>query len=403
MPKRAKFDPVKVSRGKWRLNIPAGYSESGERERRFFKTRDEAEEHADTLKAKREEFGAQAKSIRPSLAEAATKAEALLRPFGISLLEAAERIVAMENRAKASRPVSEAVAEFEATKESKSGARQREVRYLREAMTELFGDRMLADVGGKEIAEAFHERFTTPSTYNRRIDDAARFIRWAAHKLRQWCDASETEYFEKREEANRGKPMVMTPKQCKTLLTVAEEHYPDTVPAFVLMLFMGCRPSEVEKMSGADITEDGVTVPDESESGEKSKTGRRFIHMTPTVAAWLAKYPVGESVTPPNWKRKWDAVRRMAGWGVSAGLLKGEKWNVTDELPKWTADILRHTAATISINSGKPLSTLIFEHGHSQGEVVLKKHYHGRMTQKQTLEILSIGPKGEKIETTVAA
>lgn len=177
---------------------------------------------------------------------------------------------------------------------------------------------------------------------------------------------------------------------------MAEAHYPDTVPAFVLMTFLGIRPSEIEKMTGEDVTEDGVTVPDESETGEATKTGRRFIQMTPTVAAWLKEYPVQSTITPANWPRKWDAVRRMAGWKVSADLLKDEEWQTKPNLPAWTADILRHTAATIVINSGKPLSCLIFEHGHSQAETILKKHYLGKMTLQQALEILSIGPGGLK-------
>lgn len=199
MPRRARFQPTKEAPGLWRLSIPAAYSETGKRERRYFKTQAEAAEHALSLKANREEFGAQSKSIRPSLAEAATLAEAMLRPLGITLLEAAERIVEIESKARKSRPVRDAVAEFEASKEQKSAARQRELRYLRETMVELFGDRMLADVSGKEIAAAFSERFPTASTFNRRIDDAARFLRWAAHPSRQWCDAAECQIFEKRE------------------------------------------------------------------------------------------------------------------------------------------------------------------------------------------------------------
>lgn len=195
----------------------------------------------------------------------------------------------------------------------------------------------------------------------------------------------------------------MTPSQCIDLMRTAEKHHPDTVPAFALMLFMGVRPSEIQKMAPSNITEDGVIVPWENETGEDTKTGRRFIQMTPTVAAWLSKHPIRDFLTPPNWQRKWDAVRRLAGWRVSAFLLKGTKWEATADLPEWTPDILRHTAATVHINSGKPLATLIFEHGHSQGEVVLKKHYLGLMTRRQALEILSIGPNGSKVETITAA
>ena len=387
----------------WRLNVPAGYSESGKREQVFFPTRQRALDAAQRYKEKRTEFGTQAKSIKPILAEAATRAEEILKPYGITILEAAERVAEMERKAKESRPVSEAVAAFMETKEKLSHRRQQELRYAAETLTEAFGDRLMCDVKGEEISEVFEKRYPANSTFNARTKDAGRIWQWAARRPRNWADASEIEAFEKKDH-KKGKVLVMKPEQAVTLLRVAEEHYPDTVPAFALMLFMGVRPFEVTKMTSADVTEDGVTIPDEDEdTGEGTKTGRRFLHMTPIVAEWIKAYPVQDRITPPNWERKWDAVRRRAGWAVAAEFLKGSKWNVTPDLPKWTPDILRHTAATIAINSGKPLSVLIFEHGHTQGETTLKKHYLGKMTKKQTVELLSIGPKGKKLKTIQAA
>jgi integrase len=191
----------------------------------------------------------------------------------------------------------------------------------------------------------------------------------------------------------------MKPEQAEALLRVAEKHYPDTVLAFVLMLFMGVRPEEVKRMSGDDITEDGVVIPDEDEvTGQEQKTGRRFIHMTDVVAEWLQHYPPSESIVPQNWKRKWDAARRLAGWAVKADFFKGTELYDTSNLPPWHQDILRHTAATICINMGKPMTVLIFEHGHTLGETTLKKHYLGRMTKREALGILSIGPKDKKLK-----
>lgn len=386
------------------MNIPAAYSESNERERRFFKTRKEAEDHAAELLAKREEFGAQAKSIRPSLAEAATKAEELLKPYGISILEAAQRVVEVEKRAEASCKVEEAANLFEATFETKGKRRQQEVRYIREFLVERFGDRVLSGLGGEEVQEALCERFPNPNTFNARLRDTGQFLRWAAKKPRQWCNAEEVEHFEKKDTGRKPKPKVLGPAECRKLLQVAEKHYKETVPAFALMLFMGIRPEEITKMTAEHITEDGVTVPDADElTGEGTKTGRRFIQMTPVMSAWLAAYPVGDTVAPANWQRKWCAVRRMAGWRVVADLLKGDEWKTDDSLPEWTPDVLRHTAATVAINAGKPLSTLIFEHGHSQGERTLKQYYFGRMTKKDALAILTIGPKGKKLPLLSAA
>lgn len=205
-------------------------------------------------------------------------------------------------------------------------------------------------------------------------------------------DSSIVDYFENKEH-KKGKVEVLLPSEVRKLLRTAERYYPDTVIAFVLMVMMGVRPSEVTKMSSDDITEDGVTIPDEDEeTGEETKTGRRFIQMTPVVAKWLKAYPAGERITPQNWDRKWDAVRRLAGWAVSSEFLKGTKFESYSGLPQWKQDVLRHTAATMMIALGKPMSVLIFEHGHTLGESVLKKHYSGKMTIKQANEILSLEP-----------
>ena len=40
---------------------------------------------------------------------------------------------------------------------------------------------------------------------------------------------------------------------------------------------------------------------------------------------------------------------------------------------------------------------LTFAFGHGGGHDMLRKHYVSRMTKKQALEILSIGPKNSKI------
>ena len=64
---------------------------------------------------------------------------------------------------------------------------------------------------------------------------------------------------------------------------------------------------------------------------------------------------------------------------------------------------LRHTAASSALALGKPIETLIFEHGHAEGVTTLKAHYIGKMTRKEAVAISSIGPGGTKLPTIVAA
>ncbi|MDB4419670.1 tyrosine-type recombinase/integrase [Akkermansiaceae bacterium] len=397
MARPVKFEPQKNKKGKWQLNIPAGYSETGQRHQPTFKTRKDAEAAAKVYREKKASFGKQSKNIKPILAEAAARADEILKPFGITILEAAERVAKLERQAQKSVPMSEAVAAFLETKENLSVSTLRDYRHMEETLNNHFKGRILCEVSGQEIMEAAQSDTGTASTFNRRIDDTARFLKWAARKPREWVDVREIENFETKTH-KKGKIAVLSPAEVENLLKTAEEHYPDTVVAFVLMVMMGIRPSEVEKMYAEDITEDGVVVPDEDEqTGEETKTGRRFIQMTPIVAEWLKEYPPSKKIAPPNWDRKYKAVRRLAGWGVVADLL-GAEYKKISGLPKWHQDVLRHTAATIVINLGKPLTVLIFEHGHTQGEATLKKHYLGRMTKRQALSILAFGPKGNRLK-----
>jgi len=119
MPKQPKFRPVNSPEG-WRLNVPKKLALSGKRERYFFKTREEALTEAAKLRGRRESFGDQASAIAPSLAEQATAAAHLLAPFGITLMEAAQRVASLEQARAASSPVESALAAFQKAKEDKS-------------------------------------------------------------------------------------------------------------------------------------------------------------------------------------------------------------------------------------------------------------------------------------------
>ena len=84
-------------------------------------------------------------------------------------------------------------------------------------------------------------------------------------------------------------------------------------------------------------------------------------------------------------------MRRLAGCKVWSDLvatmelspaLTAEPPDDALELPQ---NALRHTAASVALALGKPLESLIFEHGHSGGTEMLRKHYIGRMPKKEAL------------------
>ncbi len=395
MARPGRFKPVNTPRG-WRLNIPAKFSESGRRERHFFRTRELADQAAASLKEKRETFGSQARAIAPALAEQAHAAAELLKPYGITVLEAAHRVADVERRKLESATMEAALDAFTLAKEDRSESQIRSYRYMSEALRIDFAGRIISTITGQELAAHTENRTGGPAAYNLRLRLLTTFWRWCARPPRQWCDTEPVTHFE-RKDAKQGEIGILTPPQAKALMEAAEKHFPETVPAFAIALFTGMRQAEIERLDPEDITDDGITVPAAS-----SKTGRRrFIEMPAPLAAWLKVYPVTDAVLPTGWGRKERAVRRLAGFRIWTESV--EPNTPPGRLPEWPNNALRHTAATVALAIGKSIERLVFEHGHSGGLVTLKNHYVGRMTKKQALAIWSLGPRGKKLKTIEAA
>lgn len=385
MARKASFKVTNTRRG-WKVEIPASFSPNGERTRSFFKTRDEAKEAASRFRSQQEAHGSAAALIRPALAEDALRAEILLEPYGISILEAARRIASMEEAARRSSVVEAAFEMFLAAKEGRSDSQERAYSHLAAGMKEDFSGRSLSTITGAELLAHVETRTGTPSSFNRRAETLKTFWRWCSRAPRAWCDSKIIEVLESKETI-KGNTGVLSAEECRKLMTTAEEHYPDCVPAFAIALFTGMRKAELARLQSCDVRDDGLEVPALSAKTKR----RRFIQMPPPLKAWLETYPIEEAVTPSNWVRKEKAVRRLAGWKVWADLL--DEPEPPENLPSWPENGLRHTHASVHIALGKPLESLTFEFGHSGGAHVLKSHYVGTMPKAEAASIWALGPR----------
>lgn len=292
MARKPVFNFTSTDRG-WKVEIPARFSLSGKRERAYFPTRDKAKKFAAELKERVEKHGSNSSNIRPSVADDATRAVEMLKPFGLTLVEAAKRIVEIEKTKAASKKVGEALAAFLLTKADKGDAQRRAYVQMKSAFESEFSGRRLSTVTPAELVAHVENCTGTNSTFNSRASVIKTFWRWCSKLPRNWCDVKTIEVFEKRQTRKR-EIGVLTASQCKKLLKTAENHYPECVPAFALALFTGLRKSELERLEPKNITAEGITLPIDS-----TKTGRRrFIEMPVPLAAWLKAYPVAETVLP---------------------------------------------------------------------------------------------------------
>ena len=391
MARHTKFTPVETPAG-WRLNVPAKYTETGKRERHFYRTQKEAITAGKVLKLSAAEFGHQSQAIRPSLAEDATAAAALLAPLGISLLEAARIVAGIRAKESASCLLSDAVAAWLLDCEGLRTKTQQGYKHTAKRLKTALGTRILAAITAEELQKAIAPAGTPATAAAGHLRTAKALWRWCAGN--GWCDAKTFDGVKlPKTSADSGEIEILAPAEAALLLRTAEKHFPQTVASFALQLFAGIRAEEITRMESKHVTADGIELP-----ASVTKKGRRR-HITPsaTLTAWLAKHPFEPCL---NWRETSAAVRRLAGWDVSAVILNERvRVKTMEPLPaatlgRWPQNALRHSHASYSVASGVLLESLLFEFGHAGSPTLLRQHYVGRASKKQALAFFAIMPEG---------
>lgn len=393
MPRNPKFKHKKTASG-WMVNIPATLTASGKRERHFHKTRDLAAAHAQELRARFLDHGSNAAAITPTMAEDATLAADLLKPWNASLLEAARAYVADREREVASVPVTEATAAFLL---SCDGLRDRTIDGYRQICARLdreLGDRLLASITAEDIAKAAQLGNAGTASLNR-YRCARTFWRWSAK--RKWCNEEIFVSVQAPRVSTEGEISLLSIAETSALLAIAEKHYPQAVASYALQFFAGIRVEEIIRLEAAHVSPIGIDLP----ASVAKKSRRRHITPSPTLAAWLAVYPFQPC---DRWHKVNAACRRLAGWEVDSRLLK------TPPKPTrgaWPQNVMRHTFASYAIAAGVPLDEMLFSFGHTGGTALLRQHYVGRASKKEALAYFAIRPGGKrakaKLETVEGA
>lgn len=398
MSKRTEFEPTQFG-NRWRLNVPAKYSQSGKRERHFFATKEKALAAAKDYRKKRDAFGHQSIGISPMLAEAATRAAEILKPWKISILEAATIVAEMRQRETASTTLSQAAAAWLVSCEGLRDRTQRNYRLTIERMEKTLGTRNLATITAEEIQDSIAPAGTTGAAAAERIRNAKAFWNFCVKK--NWCNAETFAAVEMPKAGNDEAEIgILTHAQAENLMRIAEVHFPQSVASFALQLFAGIRAEEVIRMNETHVSSDGI----ELTAAVTKKGRRRHITPCPTLSAWLKKFPFAPC---PNWRETSAAVRRLCGWDVSSVILNERvKAGTLATLPppklgRWPQNALRHSHATYALASGTDLQTLLFEFGHTGTPELLRQHYVGRASKKDALAFFAIVPTGTAKPKTI--
>ena len=345
MPRSPKFSPRLTPDG-WAVEIPESMSSSGRRERRFFAIERDAIRFAAVIRSQWRE-GRRGGIIPADLARMAAEAERMLKPHGLTILDAARAAVARI----------EADGDRETLRERYDaavidGEGRWSERYLSdmERLPKWVGPelmaRRVADLSPAMIDAALREHGAeAQSTLEmRRRYVAAILGHRPAHRKSRTVE-------------------ILTLKQAEALLAACGDL--DERRAVALLLWAGIRPDATHgEISRLDWGAVGATEIYIGRREAKTNTDR-IIPVTARLAREIAGHPAEGTVAPANWKRRWARIRKDAG-------VSGQ-------------DITRHTFASYFLAAFGEDAALAAM-GHTAGSRTLFRHYRAAVAPEQGRE-----------------
>lgn len=336
------------------VSVPPGMTASGKRVRKIFPGQTEAERFAGRMRAAHN-TGLRGSMISATLAREAMEAQELLRPHGVSLLDAARRVVGMLGDETAK----------EAFKDRLVRARAWGERH--------WSDRYENDIGKMEKWLPGWFLKTACGLITRPMIDRA--LGEMGAQARSTLDARGARVlavanFRERHRKTSTVSIATVP-QCAAMFRACES--PGQRWAVALLLFAGVRPEgELSRLDWSAVGPASIRI-----SPEVSKTNSdRIIPITPRLARLLKGHPPEGPVTPPRWAKSIQRIRAAAG-------VAGEQ------------DIARHTFAShfLAAFGEKDAKDAL---GHAQGSTTLFRHYRRAVEESAGKKYFGIRPPKKK-------
>lgn len=412
MPRKTISEPVyDPKRNRWKVDIPATLSHTGERQRSFHKTRNAAREYIS--KVQPEDDSDAPAIIPPALAHEADKARNILEKWNLDLVQAAriidtsmallessgssikracESYADRYSKATASKPLGDAVNAYLNAHQNLRDKTLEGYRYTLETLISPLHAKVLATVTSEDLEKMMEGKALSSKDFHRR--NLRAFWRWCSIAPRKWTDLVAIDDLEKVKINKESDVVVLSPEAAKSLLKAALDESKDAAIPFAIALFASVRSAELNRLKWGHIFDNHIEI----SANVAKKSARRFITISPSLRKWLnlarKKHDNETPIVPPNWTEVSKSVRRRAGWDVVARRLEED---VDPHRGPWPTNVLRHTSASMLVANGTPLETLLFEFGHSgKSQETLIRHYVRRMTKKDAQSIMLLTPSRVK-------
>jgi integrase len=248
----------------------------------------------------------------------------------------------------------------------------------------------VADISTEVIEDFLAGRDVSPLTKIGDLQAVSRFFSWCRNgerlgqkKRNRWVKVNPCAGIEI-EKPTDGEPVaILTVKACKRLLAKAEKYRRgDLVPYLVVCLFAGLRPAEASRLTWANVNLADGEIRVEAQSTKVKKP--RVVAIKKPLDAWLKAYQ-GRKFQPTNLRRGLDAIKPAAGY---IGRYRGDE---AGDLKPWPHDVLRHTSVSHFFRQSGSYGLTAEQFGNS--EAIIKKHYQGRVSSKDTKDFYAIQPK----------
>jgi len=372
-------NPKEGGRAKpWMVDISAKISESGRRERHFFKTRKQAEGFIDAQKVRLKNTGTDSSLLSPAEREASMQALKLLGAENpLKLVEIVRDWQEREKKRLASAKMSDVWDKFEARKLEHSKQYQNQIKSTRNRFKQHEG-LLVADLTESDVEKALEGRSKTAFNGYMRVIRAV--LNFAVKK--RWAQSNVAVHVDFKDLEEREVP-VLTNRESARLLVACRRYFVEDLPYVLFGLFGGIRPDELECMTWEMVhtADKNIALPP-----QVTKTGsRRVVVMEPTLCAWLrwfARRPNAGSLEGPivrttNLRTRLRALRKKA------------------KFEHWPQDVMRHTYASNHLAAKENIERLLLNLGHSSPKM-LWKHYHQAITKKNANQFWSLYPGGGK-------
>jgi integrase len=247
-------------------------------------------------------------------------------------------------------------------------------------------EKSVCDVTPMDISAEIHRPELSPVSKSN--------VRRALHTFFEWCSTRKPQAycFENPVKSiapikvDREEPQILPLDGVKRLMQAAEAHKQGVcIPYVALGLFCAIRPTELARLSWNEIDIKAGTVTIGAKLAKMRQ--RRIVDIPKNALQFLAAHASDKTpIKGKNWRRDFDAVKAVAGYGGRVG--------EQAELKPWTADVMRHTGISNHLAQHQHEGKTAAWAGNSPD--IIQRHYKGLVHKNDSKAFWAIVPTAAK-------